>query len=145
MSAVTVQVLVVAALSRYGVDNWFRNCSPSRTVFATLPFMEDIAIEDLIAELNSLWIRVAQLEAGQGAAADTNNGNVDVVALSRGDRIRITKRVRQPAKWRTGVVWDEVRERTATVTRVTRDKIHFVTDNGTRTWRAHNNVRRIGT
>ena len=134
MSAVTVQVYVVAALSGYGVDNWFRNCSPSKTVFETLPFMENIAIEDLIAELNSLRIRVAQLEAGQGAAAETNNGNVDAVALSRGDRIRITNGVRQPVNWRTGVVWDEERERTATVTRVTRDKIHFVTDNGTRSW-----------
>jgi hypothetical protein len=42
-------------------------------------------------------------------------------------------------------VWEEDRERTATITRVTPNQIHFVTDNGTRTWRAHRNVRRIGT
>jgi hypothetical protein len=115
VTAVTVQVFVVAdwASASYGVDDWFRNCSQSTTVFATLPFMENITIEDLIAELNMLRIRVAQLEAGQGAAADTNNRNVDVVALSRGDRIHITNRVRQPANWKSGVVWDEERERTA--------------------------------
>ena len=55
-------------------------------VVAGWPFMEDITIEDLIVELNALRIRVAQLEAAQGAAADTNNGNVDdAVAFSRGD------------------------------------------------------------
>jgi hypothetical protein len=106
--------------------------------------MEDITIEDLIVELNALRICVAQLEAGQGAAADTNNGNVDAVAFTRGDRIRITNRVRRPANWMSGVVWEEDRESTATVTRVTPNQIHFVIDNGTRTWRAHNNVRRIG-
>ena len=108
--------------------------------------MEDITVEDLIVELNALRIRVAQLEAAQGAVADTENGNVDdAVAFRRGDRIRITNRVRRPSNWNTAVVWEEDRERTATVTRVTPNQIHFVTDNGTRTWRAHRNVRRIGT
>jgi hypothetical protein len=109
--------------------------------------MEDITVEDLIVELNALRIRVAQLEAAQGAAAaDNDNGNVDdAVAFRRGDRIRITNRVRRPSNWNTGVVWEEDKERTATVTRVTLTQIHFVTDNGTRTWRAHRNVRRIGT
>jgi hypothetical protein len=108
--------------------------------------MEDITVEDLIVELNALRIRVAQLEAAQGAVADIGNGNVDdAVAFRRGDRIRITNRVRRPSNWNTGVVWEEERERTATVTRVTPTQIHFVTDNGTRTWRAHRNVRRIAT
>ena len=108
--------------------------------------MEDITVEDLIVELNALQIRVAQLEAAQGAAADTDNGNVDnAVAFRRGDCIHITNRVKRPSNWNTGVGWEEDKERTATVTRVTPNQIHFVTDNGTRTWRAHRNVRRIGT
>ena len=109
--------------------------------------MEDITVEDLIVELNALRIRVAQLEAAQGAAADTDNGNLDdaVAFFRRGDRIRITNRVRRPSNWDTDVVWEEDKEKTATVTRVTPNQIHFVTDNGTRTWRAHRNVRRIGT
>ena len=108
--------------------------------------MEDVTVEELTVELNALRIRVAQLEAAVGAAADTDNGNVDnAVAFRRGDRIRITNRVKRPSNWNTGVVWEEDKERTATVTRVTPHQIHFVTDNGTRTWRAHRNVRRIGT
>ena len=108
--------------------------------------MEDVTVEELTVELNALRIRVAQLEAAVGAAADTDNGNVDnAVAFRRGDRIRITNCVKRPSNWNTGVVWEEDLERTATVTRVTPHQIHFVTDNGTRTWRAHRNVRRIGT
>ena len=108
--------------------------------------MEDITVEDLTAELNALRIHVAQLEAAVGAVADTDNGNVDdAVAFRRGDRIRITNLVKRPSNWNTGLVWEEDKERTATVTRVTPHQIHFVTDNGIRTWRAHRNVRRIGT
>jgi hypothetical protein len=109
--------------------------------------MEDITVDDLVVELNALRIRVAQLEAAQGAAADPDNANhVDnAVAFRRGDRIRITNRVKRPANWNSGVVWEEDKERTATVTRVTPNQIHFLTDNGTRTWRAPGNVRRIGT
>ena len=85
--------------------------------------MEDITVEDLIVELNALRIRVAQLEAAQGAAANTDNGNLDdAVAFRRGDRIRIINRVRRPSNWDTGVVWEEDKERTATVTRVTPNK-----------------------
>ena len=109
--------------------------------------MEDVTVEELTVELNALRIRVAQLEAAVGAAADTDNGNVDdAVAFRRGDRRCITNRVKRPSNWNTGVVWEEDnKERMATVTRVTPHQIHFVTDNGTRTWRAHRNVRRIGT
>jgi len=116
-------------------------------ILPPLESMEDTRIENLIAELNALRIRVAHLEAGQ-EVLDTQRDvdidvNVNVVALRRGDRIRITNRVKKPATWTGASVWDEERERVATVTQVTPKQVHFVTDNGTRTWRAPNNVRRI--
>ena len=111
-----------------------------------LKLMEERRIDDLISELNALRIRVAQLEAGQ-EVPDTHEVNVDVdvnvVSLKKGDRIRITNRVKKPATWTGAFVWDEELERVATVTRVTPKQIHFITDNGTRTWQAPNNVRRI--
>jgi hypothetical protein len=56
----------------------------------------------------------------------------------KGDRVRITNRVRRPAT--AGVSWTEERERLATVTRIIPDQVHIRTDNGTKTWRAHNNL-----
>ena len=38
---------------------------------------------------------------------------------------------------------EEKKERQGTVTRVTAEQIHIVTDNGTRTWRAPQNLRKI--
>ena len=110
--------------------------------------MEDRRIDDLIAELNRLRIRVAQLEARQDVVVideevDDVNDNVIVGPVKEGDRIRITNRVRKPATWTGPGVWDEEREKVATVTQVTRNQIHFVTDNGTQTWQAPNNVERI--
>ena len=111
--------------------------------------MEDRRIDDLIAELNRLRIRVAQLEARQDIVVideevDDVNDNVIVGPVKEGDRIvHITNRVRKRATWTGPGVWEEEREKVATVTRVTSNQIHFVTDNGTRTWRAPNNVERI--
>ena len=103
--------------------------------------MEDGRIDDLIAELNRLRICVAQLEARQDVVVIDEevdvNDNLIVGPVKEGDRIQITNRVRKPATWTGPGVWDEEREKVATVTQqVTRNQIHFVTDNGTRTWRA---------
>ena len=111
--------------------------------------MEDRRIDDLIAELNRLRIvRVAQLEARQDIVVideevDDVNDNVIVGPVKEGDRIRITNRVKKPATWTGPGVWDKEREKVATMTQVTRNQIHFVTDNGTQTWQAPNNVERI--
>ena len=110
--------------------------------------MEDRRIEDLVAELNTLQKRVAQSEARQDVVVideevDVNNNNVVVAAVKKGDRIRITNRVKKPATWTGAGVRDKEREKVATVTRVTHKQIHFVTDSDTRTWRAPNNVERI--
>ena len=87
-------------------------------ILLPLESMEGTRIENLIAELDALWIRVAHLEAGQ-EVLDTQRDvdidvNVNVVALRRGDRIRITNRVKKPATWTGASVWDKERERVAT-------------------------------
>jgi hypothetical protein len=104
--------------------------------------MKDTSIDSLIEELKALRIRTAQLEAGRQVEC-TDNGNLKALALKRGNRIRITNRVRKLPNWTSAIVWEEEKERVATVTRVTPHQVHFVTGTGTRTWRAPKNVRRI--
>jgi hypothetical protein len=114
--------------------------------------MHDRVFQDLIEELQALRIRetaiIARLEQvnrarNGGNDANENRGNNEAGepnphGFTRGDRVRITNRVRRPAT--AGPTWSEARERLATVTRVIPDQIHVVTDNGTRTWRAPNNL-----
>ena len=116
-------------------------------ILLPLVSMEDTRIENLIAALNALRIWVAHLEAGQ-EVLDTQRDvdidvNVNVDALRRGDRIRMPNRVKKSATWTGAFVWDKERERVSTVTQVTPKQVHIVTDNGTQTWRASNNVRRM--
>jgi hypothetical protein len=106
--------------------------------------MEDIDINELIAELNALRIQVGRLEAERDhGRATTNSPENTFIGLKVGDRVCITNRVRKPATWPQEAKWNEERERTTTVTSVTAEQVHFVTDNGTRTWCAPNNLRKI--
>ena len=112
---------------------------------------QDYIIEQLIAEVRSLRIRLDTLEAeregerSEGEAiAEERNGNAETDGeFSVGDRIRITNKVRKPATWSKSVAWSEETERKGTVTRIIGDQVHFVTDNGTNTWRAQNNIKKI--
>jgi len=107
-------------------------------------------IEDLIEELRALRVRetviIEQIEAANRVRTrrtgqhTINRQPVAVNAIREGDRVRITNKVRKPAT--AGPSWTEHQERVATVTRVTAEQIHIVTDNGTRTWRAPNNLRK---
>ena len=110
--------------------------------------MEDIDVQELIAELSALRIRVARLEADRDRENAARAAPVAAEAvvfgdLRVGDQVRIRNRVRKPATWPRNTTWSEERERTATVTRVTPEQVHFITDNGTRTWRAPNNLTRL--
>jgi hypothetical protein len=110
------------------------------------------SINDLIQELQQLRIRetdvIAEIreaiEAGNGAEQpddieiDDVNQPAAAHGLRTGDRVRIKNKIRKPAT--AGPSWSETRERFATVTRITVDQVHIVTDNGTKTWRAHNNL-----
>ena len=104
----------------------------------------DRAIELLTDELRSLTVRTQQVETElrelRGQVVDTAQQGP---AFARGDRVRITNRVRRQANWTAR--WDNKAietERRATVTHRVKDQVWLTTDNGTRTWRAPNNLRR---
>jgi hypothetical protein len=105
--------------------------------------MAERQLHELIGKLRTLQLeeaaiiaQIEQLSSEVTPAAPTQRVN----GIARGDRVRIKNRVRKPATWTNEVEWTEAKERLATVTRVTPEQVHFVTDNGTRTWRAPNNL-----
>jgi hypothetical protein len=114
--------------------------------------MEDTNLAGLIEELRALKIRETEIVAELRRANDARTGtNIQrdtpaaVVANSnehkRGDRVRITNKVRKPAS--AGQTWTEAKERLATVTSVNETQVFILTDNGTRTWRGPNNLRTL--
>ena len=115
--------------------------------------MQPRNVNNLIRELQELRIRetavIAEIreaiEGGNEAEQDIEIGDAEqpaiVHGLRTGDRVRIKNKVRKPAT--AGPSWTETRERLATVTRVTVDQVHIITDNGTKTWRARNNLSLI--
>ena len=108
--------------------------------------MRDRSVDTLIAELEALQIRVAQLEAAateQGINDSETGRGTRTIGFKKGDRVRITNKVRRPATWSREVEWDESQARMATVTHIYKNQVHFMTDNGVKTWRATNNLRRI--
>ena len=108
------------------------------------------AIEHLIAELSALRVRVAHLETELDSiraheTVQTQN-NRTAPPFEKGERVRIINAIKRPANWTKS--WNESvieKERHATVTHTTTKQVWLITDNGTKTWRAHNNVRRITT
>jgi hypothetical protein len=108
------------------------------------------SLEELVNELQHLSIRqvevlnriqrLNELHAVEGTAV----GRIQVNGFRAGDRVRITNKVKRPAAWPRERVWSESEFRSATVTKVTRLQIHFVTDNGITSWRAPNNLERLG-
>ena len=102
-------------------------------------------IDLLIAELANLRVRVAQLESAaatdhrtdQDTQVDGSPRRVDD-PFRPGDRVRITNKVRRPDTWDTSNTWDQKAAQRATVTRIYKEQVHFVTDNGVETWRARN-------
>ncbi len=121
--------------------------------------MDKRTIDSLITELELLRLCVGRLEseANEREQLTANEVNerrrqlaidserVTPIGLVRGDRVRITNHIRRPAVWPSTVAWDEEtkkKERSATVTHIYKEQVHLVTDNGTKTWRAPNNLRK---
>jgi hypothetical protein len=124
---------------------------------------DDDSISNLIAELRQLQVResniiqeiesrydrrsrgrsngpqAARQQEGTGRRQDTDRD--DTAAYRTGDRVYITNRVARPIL--PSRDWNIHDERRATVTRVTRDRVYFRTDNGTSTWRKAKNLRPI--
>jgi hypothetical protein len=110
----------------------------------------DEAMEQLTAQLRDVTLRLAQLEAAADrrgdsvSSASTTAAPVDEedVASSakkaaapipqKGDRVYITNAVNKPKFWNGS--WEQGKAQKATVTHFYNGQIHFVTDNGIRTW-----------
>jgi hypothetical protein len=110
-------------------------------------------ITALIRELKDLKIREADILARLEAANERNRTNVAGEATTSeflrgfvaGDRVKITNVVRKPSSWPNHIEWDARQARRATVTKVdaASDRVYFVTDNGTNTWRMPANLKRL--
>jgi hypothetical protein len=111
---------------------------------------KDDEIQQLTAQLRSVTIRLEQLEAAAGrekngssagtAAAPSSAKRAAAPILQKGDRVNITNTVNKPRSWNNNVEWDQEKAQRATVTHFYRGQVHFITDNGVRTWRAINNL-----
>ena len=116
-----------------------------------------VEIEQLTTQLRNVSLRLAQLEAAasrendrssadtaapssstETAAAPSSATRAAAPIIQKGDRLNIINKVNRPHNW-TGE-WDQAKTQKATVTHFYRGQVHFVTDNGIRTWRAVNNL-----
>jgi hypothetical protein len=103
--------------------------------------MTEIDFNELIKELKEPKLRVARLEREDNISAEKRTTTND--ELTVGDRVTIKTRIHKPKNWPPEKDWSDKKERTATVTKVTTNQVHFTTDNGTRTWRAPHNLNKI--
>ncbi|KAI2494384.1 hypothetical protein MHU86_1550 [Fragilaria crotonensis] len=102
-------------------------------------------IDQLTTELRDLRIRVAQLEAAAiGHEPDERSASAAAATVfQRGDRVKIKNKLKKPATWPVTAKWDQEAAQLATVTHNYKNQVHFRTDNGVKTWRAHNNLARL--
>jgi hypothetical protein len=116
--------------------------------------MEEESLEESLTELaedlrHLVRIREAEVLASirrltnVHATDDTQPREIEVNGFKKGDRVRITKKVEKSAVWPRKQTWVESEFRLATVTKVSSLQVHFLTDNGVRTWRAPNNLERV--
>ena len=112
--------------------------------------MSSKRLRSLINELQGLRLRetavIEEIERTERAreeedAKEEEGVSADGTTIRIGSRVRIKNKVRRPAS--AGPTWTESKERLAFVTRFYREQVHVVTDNGTNTWRAKNNLQLI--
>jgi hypothetical protein len=116
-------------------------------------------IEQLTTQLRNVSLRLAQLEVAArtsgkdikssadaavaapksaARAAATTGSITGVPFIQKGDRVIIVNIVNKPQNWNRE--WDQSKAQKATVTHFYKGQVHFITDNGIRTWRAINNL-----
>ena len=110
---------------------------------------KDDLIASLTAELAELRIRVTQIERAVGGptpeeigsrarrvAAEYESSARKAVAstFKKGDRIRIKKHFKKPANWSNAIEWNQDKAQLATVTRITKAQVWFISDQGIETW-----------
>jgi hypothetical protein len=110
--------------------------------------MNNESIEELIRQLQELRVQESKVIEKITAATRQQQIEPDVAeryqktdTYSVGDKVvvnnRVTRPLRAPADW---TVFKECR---GTVTDVRNDKVFFVTENGTKTWRSKRNLSLI--
>ncbi len=124
--------------------------------------MEDTKLGNLINELKALKIKESEIKVRESqiiseielinerkqrqVTTKTTSHQLQtplsVNGFKQGDRVVIKNKVIKPAT-RIDATWTKEKEQVATVTRVTENQVHFITDNGTRTWRAPNNLSKL--
>ena len=100
-------------------------------------------IERLVDELQQLRVREAEIVTL--LQEEPLYGTTSSTIFAIGDRVWIKNRVRKPKTWSNDNVWDDAKAKRATVTKIVHAhaQVHFITDNGVRTWRAPGNLRRL--
>ena len=118
---------------------------------------KDDIIAALTAEIQELRIRVTQVERAVGPTSEElarratraaesyerSARQAAAAAYRTGDRIRIKRNLKTPSDWDSTVEWIQEQAQLATVTRVSKKQVWFVTDNGISTWRAINNITHL--
>jgi hypothetical protein len=107
--------------------------------------MEDGRINELIAQIRVLTLRIQDVERALDSATPTPRSTRQVEeanlhAFKVGDRIYILNSIKKPAIWDNRKEWRELTARHGTVTKVSGQKVFFITDNGVRTWRKASNL-----
>lgn len=111
--------------------------------------MRNDSDDSIAQELRTLRARLEQLElaVSRGRTAQEGRGNRGAavpIGFKRGDRVRIKIKLVRPAAWPRNNVWNQRLAQKDTVTHIYREQVHFVTDNGVKTWRAEKNLELLG-
>jgi hypothetical protein len=100
--------------------------------------MNDPSVQKLLLRLKEVRLEESAIIAEIKTIVDNANRDrrmedepMENTVICSGDRVHIKNKLKKPADWNNSVKW--VEERRATVTRVLKGQIHFVTDNGVRT------------
>ena len=113
----------------------------------------------LTTQLRGINIRLAQLEPAaeqdkrptterstRTAAAsiiERSAGTAAASVIKKGDRVNIASKLNKPSTWSPHVEWCQEDAQRGTVIHFHKGQVHFITDNGVKTWRAINNLRKI--
>ena len=107
--------------------------------------MADDEVDELVRELEGLWIRREQLLTRQTEVRRRRGARgllaVGPAPLVVGKQVRITNRVRRPAGLPPAP--NDRTDQVGVVTRVTATRVYITTDTGINTWRAETNVTRL--
>lgn len=99
-------------------------------------------------EIKALRARLEQLEVAVSIGQQARGGHEGArtaanPVFKKGDRVRVKNKLKKPATWSKNDEWIQQQAQKATVTHRYLNQVHFVTDNGVKTWRAENNLENL--